>query len=124
MGSRRELEGLLLIDRAGWCLRADDGGHWRLDLLRPPRRLLGRRVRVRGIRSGFDLLDVTAVVTAGQDFSEPWWARLVTAVQRRTRYGSARVGVAQARSPTWANWNRPRSVSSNRTRRPRERALQ
>jgi hypothetical protein len=42
-------------------LRRDDGGRWRLELDPRDEELLGRRVRVEGVRSGFDLLDVRRI---------------------------------------------------------------
>lgn len=53
-----------MYGRAGrWSLRLDDGGEWRLDL--SPRArwrargLAGQRVRISGVREGFDLLYVS-----------------------------------------------------------------
>lgn len=45
-------------------LQRDDGGRWRLDAGRRADSLLGRRVRVQGTRSGFDLLDVQRIALA------------------------------------------------------------
>jgi hypothetical protein len=56
-GASVDETGLLLRDR-GLILRRDDGGTWRLDVRRLPVDLLGARVRIIGIRSGFDLVDV------------------------------------------------------------------
>lgn len=46
-------------------LRVDGGGRWRLDvgliLSWQARRLLGKRVRVEGVRDGFDLLVVRTI---------------------------------------------------------------
>lgn len=55
-----------LNERDGrYTLRRDGGGEWRLDLglfaALKVRRLAGRRVRVRGVRDGFDLLAVHRV---------------------------------------------------------------
>lgn len=52
---------MLLRERGALILRRDDGGRWRLDADPGAERLLGRRVRVQGVRSGFDLLDVQAI---------------------------------------------------------------
>lgn len=61
LGSEHVEDGLLLRE-GGWIvLRRDDGGRWRLDLARRHEELLGRRVRVEGVRSGFDLLDVRRI---------------------------------------------------------------
>lgn len=59
-----------LNERDGrWSLRRDGGGEWRLDLgllaTIKARRLVGRRVRVRGVRDGFDLLAVERIKAAG-----------------------------------------------------------
>jgi len=42
-------------------LRRDDGGRWRLNADAKADDLLGRRIRVLGTRSGFDLLDVQRI---------------------------------------------------------------
>lgn len=60
-GSRHIETGLLFERNHGIVLRRDDGGEWRLDAPRKARRLLGRRVRIDGVRDGFDLLAVTAI---------------------------------------------------------------
>lgn len=58
----------ILIERDGRLgLYLDDGGTWRLDpngRERLVRRLLGYRVRIKGIRDGFDLLAVQSVERA------------------------------------------------------------
>ncbi len=58
MGSRHRLTGLLLESARGLILEVDDGGVYALDADRDARNLLGRRVIVEGVRSGFDRLDV------------------------------------------------------------------
>jgi hypothetical protein len=45
-------------------LEVDDGGVWALDLDHDPNALLGRRVTVEGVRSGFDRLDVEWIGSA------------------------------------------------------------
>jgi hypothetical protein len=55
-------EGLLLRQRGCLILQRDDGGRWRLDADRDPDQHLGGRVRIEGVRSGFDLLDVSRIV--------------------------------------------------------------
>ena len=50
--------GLVLQDGRRIILRVDDGGEWQLDLRWRHGRPLGRRVQVKGTRSGFDLIDV------------------------------------------------------------------
>lgn len=61
LGSRHDECGLLLREGHWLILKRDDGGRWRLDASRKAERLLGRRVRIEGVRSGFDLLDVKRV---------------------------------------------------------------
>jgi hypothetical protein len=61
IGSEHIEEGLFLRERRELILRRDDGGGWRLCLGDPPEALLGSRVRVHGLRSGFDLLDVLRI---------------------------------------------------------------
>ncbi|AMK26178.1 MULTISPECIES: DUF5818 domain-containing protein [Sphingobium] len=63
-GSRHDLTGILLEAGLHPVLRVADGGEWRLDVTGRYRHLLGRRVRVAGIRSGFDLLDVLQIEQA------------------------------------------------------------
>jgi hypothetical protein len=60
-GTRHDETGLLLREGHFLVLQRDDGGRWRLDTARRVERLLGRRVRVQGMRSGFDLLDVCRI---------------------------------------------------------------
>jgi hypothetical protein len=60
-GSRHVETGVLLEGPHGLVLRRDEGGEWQLDAPFSARRLVGRRVRVEGVRDGFDLLAVTAI---------------------------------------------------------------
>lgn len=57
-GARYRLEGLLLDSRRGPVLQMDDGGVWALDTDADVSLMLGQRVTIEGIRSGFDRLDV------------------------------------------------------------------
>jgi hypothetical protein len=57
-GARYRLEGLLLDSRRGPVLQMDDGGVWVLDTETDISLMLGQRVTVEGVRSGFDRLDV------------------------------------------------------------------
>lgn len=45
-------------------LELEDGGQWALDLNRSAHALVGRRVRLEGIRSGFNLIDVDRIERA------------------------------------------------------------
>ena len=68
IGTRHEIVGLLLEDRSGLIVEVDGGGTWRLDAGRRARSLLGQRVKVVGVRDGFDLLAVKTIardVTTG-----------------------------------------------------------
>lgn len=58
MGTRHRLTGLLLQSPRGYLLRMDDGGTWALDLNRSAKGMLGQRVTIEGVRSGFDRIDV------------------------------------------------------------------
>jgi hypothetical protein len=60
-GSRHVETGLLLQGRDGLVLRRDGGGEWRLESSRKAERYVGRRVRIEGIRDGFDLLAVQRI---------------------------------------------------------------
>lgn len=64
MGSRHDEVGLLLSDHGRLVLRRDDGGHWRLDADRGAYGMVGQRVRVQGVRCGFDLLNVHRIARA------------------------------------------------------------
>lgn len=57
-GARYRLEGLLLDSRRGPVLQMDDGGVWALETNADASLMLGQRVTVEGVRSGFDRLDV------------------------------------------------------------------
>lgn len=61
-GTRHDLTGLLLANGPYPVLRVADGGEWRLDISSRYRHLLGQHVRVQGIRSEFDMLDVDMIV--------------------------------------------------------------
>ncbi len=50
--------GLVLRDGFRVILRVEGGGEWQLDLRFRHGMPLGRRVRVKGTRSGFNLIDV------------------------------------------------------------------
>lgn len=54
-------EGLLLRQRGRLILQRDDGGFWILEV-DDPEPMLGRRVRVEGIRSAFNSLDVSRII--------------------------------------------------------------
>lgn len=58
-GQRYALEGRLLYGSHGFfALHTDGGGVWQLDAPRRILPLVGKRVTVNGIRSGFDMIDV------------------------------------------------------------------
>ncbi len=65
MGTKYRVVGQLNFDAAGYLLRVDGGGTWRLDLgLRSwwlARRWGGQRVVVFGMREGFDTLSVKRI---------------------------------------------------------------
>ena len=58
LGSRHREEGMLLREGAWLILQRDDGGRWRLNGDPGLEKYLGLRVRIEGIRSGFDLIEV------------------------------------------------------------------
>lgn len=65
-GTSHVLDGLLVVDRRGGLeLRIDGGGAWRLDADGHATTFVGRRVRIEGVRSGFDLLDVSSITDLG-----------------------------------------------------------
>jgi hypothetical protein len=55
-------EGLLLQQSGRLVLQRDDGGFWILEVDFTAERLLGRRVRIEGVRSGFNALEVTRLI--------------------------------------------------------------
>lgn len=57
-GSKHDEQGLLLRERGFLILRRDDGGRWRLEADPEAEQFLGQRVRIEGVRTGFDLLSV------------------------------------------------------------------
>ncbi len=56
--------GMLLRVGGGFALKRDGGGLWRLDLHRTPVDLVGKRVRVIGVRTDADGVDVEGVQPA------------------------------------------------------------
>ena len=61
LGSFHVEEGLLLGQRGRLILQRDAGGRWRLEADPEVEAKTGQRVRVEGLRSGFDLLEVSRV---------------------------------------------------------------
>ncbi len=61
IGSQHRLTGMLYQARRGLELHVPDGGVWHLEAGRTAWRMIGRRVQVEGVRSGFDRLDVRKV---------------------------------------------------------------
>ncbi len=59
LGTKHTLVGRVLAGNRFPVLRVDGGGQWRLDLPTKFQSLIGRRVRVTGVRSEFDMLDIT-----------------------------------------------------------------
>jgi hypothetical protein len=57
--------GTLHLAERGFEIHVEGGGIWALDAPRSARKLLGKRVWVAGVRSGFDLLDVEWIQEAG-----------------------------------------------------------
>jgi len=57
-GTHQELEGLLAWEGHDLALFPDEGGRWRLDARRGLEKLVGLRVRIAGVRSGFDFIAV------------------------------------------------------------------
>ena len=64
LGSFHDETGLLLRERDWLILQRDDGGRWRLEVTHKADRWAGKRVRVRGVRSGFDVLSVKRIDNA------------------------------------------------------------
>jgi hypothetical protein len=61
LGSHHQDSGMLLRDAHGLVLLRDDRGRGRLKVDQEAASLAGRRVRVAGVRTGFDLLSVETI---------------------------------------------------------------
>jgi hypothetical protein len=61
LGTTHTAEGLLLAERGTLVLQLDGGGRWRLAATADVYARVGQRVRIEGVRAGFDLLDVQSV---------------------------------------------------------------
>lgn len=64
IGSHHDEFGLLVRDNDLLYLQRDAGGHWEIDAPSKTWDLLGRRVRVIGVRTGFDRLTAKQVTPA------------------------------------------------------------
>ena len=64
LGSSHDETGRLWRKGRWLTLHRDAGGRWRLDVDHGAERMLGQRVRVVGVCSGFDLLDVRRISRA------------------------------------------------------------
>ena len=60
-GTQHTETGLLLEDAPLLVLDRDGGGRWRLDAPQSAAKLVGQRVRLTGVRDGFDLLAVETI---------------------------------------------------------------
>lgn len=72
IGSDIQESGLLLQVGSGLVLRRDGGGRWRLNAPRKAEHLVGRRVTIKGKRSGFDILDVSEIYPEGDEPAQPF----------------------------------------------------
>lgn len=66
LGTFHAEEGLLLRQRGGVILQRDDGGRWRLEADGNTERNLGRRVKAEGLRTDFDVLQVSRIVVVSR----------------------------------------------------------
>lgn len=64
IGAFHREQGLLVRQRGRLVLARDDGGRWRLELDDIPETLIGERVQVEGVRSGFDIIEVSRIAPA------------------------------------------------------------
>lgn len=67
IGWHHDETGILVRDGDLLYLQRDAGGHWQIDARGRTAELLGRRVRVIGVRTGFDRLTATQVTSATPD---------------------------------------------------------
>ena len=65
LGSSHDETGRLWREERWLTLHRDAAGRWRLDVDHGAERMLGQRVRVVGVRSGFDLHDLRRIGRAG-----------------------------------------------------------
>ena len=61
IGKAVHTAGLVMRDGQRINLYLDGGGYWELDLVPNQLWVLGKRVRVRGARSGFNRIDVSKI---------------------------------------------------------------
>jgi hypothetical protein len=61
MGTRHRLTGVLMRSPRGLVLSVEGGGTYALDAPSRALRLIGRRVVVEAVRSGFDRIDVERI---------------------------------------------------------------
>ena len=87
-GTRHVVVGTLRMTRLGPVVKMAGGGRWQVDIQGRWRRHLGRRVRVEGVRTGFDLLAVERMIVEEEDSAVPappgrGWRRWLGAFLRR-----------------------------------------
>lgn len=87
-GTRHVVTGTLRRSTLGPVVEMDDGGCWQVDIDGRWRRHLGRRVRVEGVRTGFDLLAVERIVVEDDGGPSPappvrGWRRWFGTILRR-----------------------------------------
>lgn len=63
IGHAVDVCGVMLREGRRTNLYVDGGGYWELDLLARHLRFVGQRVRVQGVRSGFNRIDVERLST-------------------------------------------------------------
>jgi hypothetical protein len=61
LGTTHSAGGLLLAERGTLMLQLDGGGRWRLAADADVYARVGQRVRIEGVRTGFDLLEVQSI---------------------------------------------------------------
>ena len=71
IGTLHEETGWLAREGSWLVLMRDAGGRWRLDTIGRHDRLIGKRVRVSGIRGDYDILDVKRIDVIERDHCPP-----------------------------------------------------
>ena len=87
-GTRHTLTGKLCWDARNHIhvLNIEGGGYWFVDMPGRATRLIGQKVTVEGVRSGFNMLDVSRVLAEGGSSCPKPGRSIVARLFRRLRF--------------------------------------